>query len=61
MHSRVDNTLADGVYELVPEFESGQSEAQDFSVADCNQDLSKDSEGPKASEEGKHRSISPNF
>jgi len=55
VHFHVENVLADGVYNLVPESEGEQAETN-FIVADIEQDPSQDSEGPKASE-GKHRSI----
>jgi hypothetical protein len=55
MHLHVENVLADGVYNLVPESEAEQPEPE-VVVVEADQDPSQDSEGPKASE-GKHRSI----
>jgi len=55
VHLHVENVLADGIYNLVPESESEQPEV-DIVVTETEQDPSQDSEGPKASE-GKHRSI----
>ena len=55
LHIRVDNSLADGVYELVPEQEDQQQAPTQFEL---DQDPSQVSEEPKAVE-GKHRSMSP--
>ena len=54
-HIRVDNSLADGVYELVPEQEDQQQAPTQFEL---DQDPCQVSEEPKAVE-GKHRSMSP--
>ena len=57
---RVDlTTLADGTYELVPESESEQREAQ-VNLTEITEDLNQSSEEPKASsaQEGKPRSMS---
>ena len=54
-HIRVDNSLADGVYELVAEQEEHQQAPTQFEL---DQDPSQVSEEPKAAE-GKHRSMSP--
>ena len=54
-HLRVDSSLADGVYDLVPEQESQQQAPTQFGL---DQDPSQASEEPKAVE-GKHRSINP--
>ena len=53
-------TLADGTYELVPESESEQREAQ-VNLTEANEDPNQSSEEPKASfaQEGKPRSIIP--
>ena len=56
MHSRVDNTLADGVYTLVAEHEEIQQQQQ-FEL-EPERDPNQSSEEPKAAE-GKHRSMSP--
>jgi len=52
-------TLADGTYELVPESESEQREAQ-VNLIEVAEDLNQSSEEPKASsvQEGKLRSMS---
>ena len=52
-------TLADGMYELVPESESEQREAQ-VNLTEITKDLNQSSEEPKASfaQEGKPRSMS---
>ena len=52
-------TLADGMYELVPESESEQCEAQ-VSLTKITEDLNQSSEEPKANsaQEGKPRSMS---
>ena len=52
-------TLADGTYELVPESESEQREAQ-VNLTEIIEDLNQSSEEPKASsaQEGKPRSMS---
>ena len=52
-------TLADGTYELVPESESEQREAQ-VNLTEIAEDLNQSSEEPKASfaQEGKPRSMS---
>ena len=52
-------TLADGTYELVPESESEQREAQ-VNLSEIAEDLNQCSEEPKASsaQEGKPRSMS---
>ena len=52
-------TLADGTYELVPESESEQREAQ-VNITEITEDLNQSSEEPKASsaQEGKPRSMS---
>ena len=58
--SHIDlTTLADGTYELVPESESEQREAQ-VNLTEVAKDLNQSSEEPKASsaQEGKPRSIS---
>ena len=58
--SHIDlTTLADGTYELVPEFESEQREAQ-VNLTEITEDLNQSSEEPKASsaQEGKPRSMS---
>ena len=61
MHVRLidSTTLADGTYELVPESESEQREAQ-VNLIEITEDLNQSSEEPKASsaQEGKPRSIS---
>ena len=51
-------TLADGTYELVPESESEQREAQ-VNLTEITEDLNQSSEEPKASsaQEGKPRSM----
>ena len=51
--------LADGTYELVPESESEQREAQ-VNLTEITKDLNQSSEEPKASsaQEGKPRSMS---
>ena len=54
-HLRVDSSLADGVYDLVPEQEEHQQAPSQFEL---DQDPSQASEEPKAVE-GKHRSINP--
>ena len=55
LHLRVDFSLADGVYELVPEQEEQQQALTPFELEqDPNQSL----EEPKAAE-GKHRSMNP--
>ena len=55
-------TLADGTYELVPESESEQREAQ-VNLTEIAEDLNQSSEEPKASsaQEGKPRSMSRLF
>ena len=55
-------TLADGAYEVVPESESEQREAQ-VNLTEATEDLNQSSEEPKASsaEEGKPRSMSYPF
>ena len=55
-------TLADGIYELVPESESEQREAQ-VNLTEAAQDPNQSSEEPKANyaEEGKPRSITYYF
>ena len=55
-------TLADGTYELVPESESEQREAQ-VNLTEATEDPNQDSEEPKASyaQEGKPRSMSRLF
>ena len=55
-------TLADGTYELVPESESEQCEAQ-VNLTEITEDLNQSSEEPKASsaQEGKPRSMSRLF
>ena len=58
--SHIDlTTLADGTYELVPESESEQHEAQ-VNLTKVAEDLNQSSEEPKASsaQEGKPRSMS---
>ena len=52
-------TLADSTYELVPESESEQREAQ-VNLTEITEDLNQSSEEPKASsaQEGKPRSMS---
>ena len=52
-------TLADGTYELVPESESEQREAQ-VNLTEVAEDLNQSSKEPKASfaQEGKPRSMS---
>jgi len=58
--SHIDlTTLADGTYELVPESESEQHEAQ-VNLTEIAEDLNQSSEEPKASsaQEGKPRSMS---
>ena len=52
-------TLANGTYELVPESESEQREAQ-VNLTEITEDLNQSSEEPKASfaQEGKPRSMS---
>jgi len=52
-------TLANGTYELVPESESEQREAQ-VNLTEATKDLNQSSEEPKASsaQEGKPRSMS---
>ena len=52
-------TLPDGTYELVPESESEQREAQ-VNITEATEDLNPSSEEPKASsaQEGKPRSMS---
>ena len=58
--SHIDTTtLADGTYELVPESESEQREAQ-VNLTEATDDLNPSSEEPKASsaQEGKSRSMS---
>ena len=52
-------TLPDGTYELVPESESEQCEAQ-VNLTEATEDLNQSSEEPKASsaQEGKSRSMS---
>ena len=54
--------LADGTYELVPESESEQREAQ-VNLTEITEDLNQSSEEPKASsaQEGKPRSMSRLF
>ena len=53
----VDTSLPDGTYELVPESESEQREA-DINLIEVAEDPNQSSEEPKASAlEGKHRSI----
>ena len=56
-HFRVDLSLADGVYELVPEQDEQQQAPTQFEL---DQDPSQVSEEPKAAE-GKHRSMVPYF
>ena len=57
----VDNSLPDGTYELVPESESEQIEA-DANLIEVAEDPNQSSEEPKASaQEGKHRSITHIF
>ena len=53
-------TLADGTYELVPESESEQREAQ-ANLTEAAEDPNQSSEEPKASlaQEGKSRNITP--
>ena len=61
--SHIDlTTLADGIYELVPESESEQREAQ-VNLIEATEDPNQDSEEPKASyaQEGKPRSMSRLF
>jgi hypothetical protein len=55
-------TLADGTYELAPESESEQREAQ-VNLAEVAEDLNQSSEVPTASfaQEGKPQSITPIF
>jgi hypothetical protein len=55
-------TLADGTYELVPESESEECEAQ-VNLTEVAEDRNQSSEGPTASfaQEGKPRSITPIF
>ena len=56
LHSRVDITLADGVYELVAEQE--EDHQQPLTQFELEQDPNQSSEEPKAAE-GKHQSMSP--
>ena len=57
----VDTSLPDGDYELVPETESEQQEAEVNTVA-VTKDPDQNLEEPKASaQEGKHRSIAHIF
>ena len=55
-------TLADGTYELVPESESEQREAQ-VNLTEATEDLNQSSKDPKASsaQEGKPWSIAQYF
>ena len=53
LHSRVDNMLADGVYQLVAEQEDHRQPQFEL-----EQDPNQSSKEPKAAE-GKHRSMSP--
>jgi hypothetical protein len=55
-------TLANGTYELVPEPESEEHEAQ-INLTEVIEDLNQSLEEPKAStaKEGKPRSITPYF
>ena len=55
LHLRVDNSLADSVYELVLEQEEQQQALNPFEL---EQDPNQSSEEPKAAE-GKHRSMVP--
>ena len=60
LHFHIDlTTLADGTYELVPESEREQREAQ-VNLTKITEDLNQSSEEPKASsaQEGKPRSMS---
>ena len=57
LYFRVDSSLADGVYDLVPEQEEQQQAPAQF---EHEQDPSQVSEEPKAAE-GKHRSMVPYF
>ena len=63
VHFHIDTTtLTDGTYELVPESESEQREAQ-VNLTEATEDLNPSSEEPKASsaQEGKPRSMTYYF
>ena len=58
MHSFcVDDSLADGIYELVAEQEGGDQQPSEIEF-EIEQDPNQSSEEPKAAE-GKHRSMEP--